>query len=268
MNLINDLFNWTGESFDINWRRFDGKALVHIAVLKNRIEILEYLVEEKNADVNVADNDENTALHYAVSIEGDEAYKYSKYLIMHSADINKENRNKVNALSLYQKIHYAPLPFTIIDQSDTNFLKYLFNEKKIAFDLNNERFVRTLVESCQEMCEFFIKQGTNINQKDNIGQTPLHYAVFLDKPEICKYLIKQGADINQRNDEGETTLHLATSGGQQEICKYLIEQGADINEKNDKGETALHLATSQGQQEICKYLIEKGADYESEEWRG
>ena len=47
------------------------------------------------------------------------------------------------------------------------------------------------------------------NCKGRFGSTVLHYAAQYGRIEMTKYLIAQGFDVNQRNDLTETPLHLA-----------------------------------------------------------
>lgn len=57
----------------------------------------------------------------------------------------------------------------------------------------------------------------------------LHKAVECGEIEKCKEMIKQGADVNFKNEYGYTPLYEAACRGHLEICKMLIEYGADVN---------------------------------------
>jgi len=70
--------------FDINHRNYLGETLVHIASTLNRANILEYLVEEKHADLNIPRKKDNmTSLHCAAVKNH---FEICKYLIEHGAD--------------------------------------------------------------------------------------------------------------------------------------------------------------------------------------
>jgi ankyrin repeat protein len=71
-------------------------------------------------------------------------------------------------------------------------------------------------------------------------------------PEIAAALIKQGADVNARNNEGETPLMTTYS---LDVMKLLVASGADVHAKDSGGKTALDHVTDReidGQGE--KYL--------------
>jgi hypothetical protein len=69
--------------------------------------------------------------------------------------------------------------------------------------------------------------------------------------------IKLGALINQRDEKGNTPLHWAAKDGHFEAVKYLVEHGAEINAKNKRGDTPLGLAFPL-HFKVVRYLIKKG----------
>ena len=79
--------------------------------------------------------------------------------------------------------------------------------------------------------------GTDVNAKDDIGRTPLHWSTVFGKNEIVELLIAEGADINAKNRGGVTPLYDAAFKGRKEIAELLIAEGADVNAKDVDGET-------------------------------
>lgn len=84
-----------------------------------------------------------------------------------------------------------------------------------------------------------INAGTNLNQKDQYGSTPLIIAATFGKTEVAKALIYGGADLNFKNNEGSTALHVAAFFCRTEIAKALIGKNADKSILNNYGSTAL-----------------------------
>ena len=106
-----------------------------------------------------------------------------------------------------------------------------------------------------------IEEVTNINIKDNKGETPLHIAVDKGHLEIVKLLVEKGADINARVSyppdgkwEGGTALHYAIESDL-EIAKFLIEKGADANIHDFEGQSPLDRALDLIGEEEAKSLF-------------
>jgi ankyrin repeat protein len=72
--------------------------------------------------------------------------------------------------------------------------------------------------------------------------------------------LEKGADINARDVLARTTLHYAASGGHADVANALLDQGADINARNIEGWTPLHEAARRGDLDVVKTLLKKGAD--------
>ncbi|CCG56377.1 ankyrin repeat-containing protein [Brachyspira pilosicoli WesB] len=77
------------------------------------------------------------------------------------------------------------------------------------------------------------------------GDTPLTYLVreVWFGTDVCYYLIKNGADVNKKNNNGDTPLIVFV---QNFILSYgmlgvLINMGADYNIKNKEGKTAMDI---------------------------
>ncbi len=74
--------------------------------------------------------------------------------------------------------------------------------------------------------------------------------------EELKKLIKDGADVNAKNNYGWTALIYAAGNGHKDCVAALIAAGADVNAKNDYGNTALMWASGYGHKE-CVELLEQ-----------
>ena len=84
-----------------------------------------------------------------------------------------------------------------------------------------------------------IKAGSNLNEKDEYGSSPLTIAATFDKTEVARTLIEAGADINITNNDGATVLHTAAFFCRAEIVEALLKKGANKGVKNNFGSTAL-----------------------------
>ncbi|MFB6317129.1 ankyrin repeat domain-containing protein [Saccharicrinis sp. FJH54] len=89
-----------------------------------------------------------------------------------------------------------------------------------------------------------IAAGSDLNEKDQYGSTPLTIAATFGKKEIAKLLIQGGADLNQKNNEGSTPLHVSAFFCRTEIVQLLLDHGADKTIKNNTGSTALEVVAA------------------------
>ncbi|UCG26757.1 MAG: ankyrin repeat domain-containing protein [Bacteroidales bacterium] len=88
-----------------------------------------------------------------------------------------------------------------------------------------------------------IKAGSDLNEKDEYGSTPLIVAATFGKTKVAKALIEAGADMNLTSNEGSTPLHTAAFFGRVEIVEMLLDNGADNNLRNNYGHTALETVS-------------------------
>ncbi|KTF72712.1 hypothetical protein cypCar_00042873 [Cyprinus carpio] len=82
----------------------------------------------------------------------------------------------------------------------------------------------------------------DLNQGDDHGFSPLHWACREGRSGVVDMLIMRGARINVMNRGDDTPLHLAASHGHRDILAKLIQCKADTNAANEHGNTPLHYA--------------------------
>ena len=137
-------------------------------------------------------------------------------------------------------------------------------------------------EGNEEMIEFLIQRGANVNAADHNGNTPLILALKKGSSTgVLQLLLEAGANVNASNREGETPLLTAMRrpGGIEsstailEIMKMLLEKDADPNVANKKGQTPLLTALRRGfgkeaALRFSELLLEKGADVNAAQSNG
>ncbi len=119
-----------------------------------------------------------------------------------------------------------------------------------------------------DMVEYLIRKGADVNLKDKEGKTALLWASS-NSLENAKILIANSAKVNEAANDGMTPFLQATLGVSSgkvpiEMCDLLRKNGANINaslqRKSALGWTALHYAVVNGDIELVKYLIKYGAN--------
>ena len=100
-----------------------------------------------------------------------------------------------------------------------------------------------------------INMGAKVDDQDEYGSTPLHYACFKKNIDVIKALLDAGADINKKamkpfvrlagistnkyTGTHEIPLHNACAKGNLEVVKYLVSLGATLDAVDKSGKTPI-----------------------------
>ena len=115
-----------------------------------------------------------------------------------------------------------------------------------------------------KVIKFLLKNGIDVNAKDDFGWSALHLAVYFKNLNIVKLLVTNKADVNSKittkSGLNNTPLHIAAKKGCCEILEYLIEMGADFNQFNKFFYAPIHTACVMGNVKMVDFLLKKGCD--------
>ena len=167
-------------------------------------------------------------------------------LLVHGVNVNHRKDDGTSA------IHYAKGEIATI----------LINHKA---DLNIKSYGgNTVLHGCFDKitADIFFSHGLDPNIQNNIGETPLHEAVYFG-PDIVKCLIQHGADTNIQNNDGNTPLmKLAMSYGFDdedvnemiEVCDLLKFHGSSAIHKNKENQNAYDLCIKEKNFKFADYI--------------
>jgi hypothetical protein len=99
---------------------------------------------------------------------------------------------------------------------------------------------------------------TEVNARDDAGQTPLHLAVVLDHKDAAEKLLTNGAEVNAKDNKGQTPLHLAAAFDRVEMAKLLLAEHADVNATDNQAWTPLHWSLATNHQQIAALFRRHG----------
>ncbi|XP_047430376.1 NF-kappa-B inhibitor epsilon [Mugil cephalus] len=121
----------------------------------------------------------------------------------------------------------------------------------------------------KELIQIFPKEVLDI--QNNLYQSPLHLATYLNLPDVMRSLLEKGASLDLQDQDGNTALHVACQHGQTECATEMTRDVSPsklapvLETQNWRGLTCLHLAALNRQHQILMLLIKKGADVNIQE---
>jgi ankyrin repeat protein len=225
---------------------------------------------QKGADVNAAEADGTTALHWA-SYRDDVAS--AGQLIRAGAKVNAANDLGVTPLWTASLNGSDSMVRTLLDAGANPNAALLAGETPVMVAARAGK---------PAVIEQLIAKGANVNAHGARRQTALMWAVSQKHPEVVKVLLAHGADIHARSETwsqvmavephgylpynrsipagGETALMFAARVGDLESARLLTAAGANVNDTDAWGVSATTLAAHSGYGELVELLLDKGAD--------
>ena len=103
-----------------------------------------------------------------------------------------------------------------------------------------------------------VAAGADVNEPDEQGYSPLHYAILNRSDSAAGSLLAAGANLNRETPAGDTPLHLAVAQGDIVLAEKLLAAGAHVNVLNKDGVSPLHLAV-ESNSPLVRPLLRAGA---------
>jgi ankyrin repeat protein len=230
--------------------------LADAAEKQNRTLIRSLL--QSHAEVNAAQVDGMTALHWAAYLDDLES---AKALIKAGANVKTENHYGVTALSMACVNGNGELVELLLNAGADPNTKLTGGETVLMTAARTGKVAPV---------KALLARGADVNAKERKGQTALMWAAAEGNTDVVNLLLKAGAEYRQPLDNGFTPFLFAVREGRLDVVRRLIKEGVDVNEpmhpkhpngKNARPNTsALILAVENGHFEVGEALLEAGAD--------
>ena len=205
-------------------------------------------------DVNVAELDGTTALHWAV--HGDDL-DIVDLVLNAGAEVTATNRYGVTALSIACENGNALLIERLLQAgADPN--------TTLA---DGETALMTAARTGRpDALTVLLRYGAEVNAKERQrGQTALIWAASENNAAAADVLIRAGARTDWQSTGEFTPLLFATRAGHIETTRVLLGAGADVNDTLPDGTSALALAIINAHYELAVVLLDAGADPHADE---
>ena len=225
---------------------------------------------QRGADVNTAEADGATALHWA-SYRDD--LGSAEALLRAGANVNAANDLGATPLWTASLNGSAAMVRRLLEAGANPNAKLLLGETPlmVAARSGHTEVVRLLVE-----------QRADVNVSAARKQTALMWAVAQKHPDVVALLLSHGADVHARSEVwtnveavpphgqleynraiphgSDTALMFAARVGDLASAKLLVAAGANVNDEDAWGISATTLAAHSGFGEVVDFLLEAGAD--------
>ena len=218
---------------------------------------------DAGAEVNAAQDDGTTALHWAVYNDDADT---ARLLMKSGANVNAANRYGVPPLSLACTNGNATLVKLLLDSgADPN-----------ASLPGGETVLMTAARAGNvEAVKALLAHGANPNARERRDQTALMWAAAEGHTVVVRALIEGGADVHAKLKSGFTSLFFAVREGHIDATRALLEAGVNVNETLQReeirrdlavvglvrnGTSPLMMAVENGHFELAVALVDAGAD--------
>ncbi|XP_016139601.1 ankyrin repeat domain-containing protein 16-like [Sinocyclocheilus grahami] len=271
-----------------------GDTLLHYAARHGHMEIVRYLVEELNMDVEVYNNDYKRALHEASSMS---QYECVRYLIARGAKIDSLKKadwtplmmacTRRNLEVVLELLNHGADPMLqnkdgwnsfhiACREGDLAITHHLLLAKPEVWKTKSKTGRTPLHTAAMHGCEDAVKillQSCSYEPdgKDSCGVTPFMDAIRNGHKATAKLLLENHqASPSAVDILGAQPLHQASVTAQEEALSFLVRNlGIDINSRATKLElTALHYAAKEGHTNAIKTLLALGADLHARDTKG
>jgi ankyrin repeat protein len=220
-----------------------------------------------HADVNVAQPDGTTALHWAARWDD---VAMATELIRAGANVRTANRFGATPLSLASTNGSAAMIEELLKAGE--------NPNAVVSDMSDTALMLAARTGKPDALRVLLDHGADPNKTNSEGQTALMWAVAEKNAAAAKTLIERGANVNAQTHKlpppsmfqtifsapfpagGMTALLYAARQNDLESARILIEAGADVKENAADGSSPLLVATINDHYALAKFLLEHGAD--------
>ncbi|KAL5265822.1 hypothetical protein ACHWQZ_G006498 [Mnemiopsis leidyi] len=228
-----------------------GETALHMASKADKTEVIQYL-SDIGANINAADREGSTPFITAAAWGHADAIRL---LLDLGADPTARDKRENSAI------------FAAIRENQPSVLKIILEavgERLIDSEL--DKFQNTPLHFAAELGHLgclreLLDFKFEINAQNEDDKCPLHLAAERGKLKCVQELVKADkATLEDKDDYGNQPLHYAALNGHVDTTIYLCDMGAEVGARNQLGWTPLDCAASRGNYKVMAALIDADAE--------
>ncbi|KAL9014774.1 MAG: hypothetical protein Q9180_008921, partial [Flavoplaca navasiana] len=127
-------------------------------------------------------------------------------------------------------------------------------------DISAAALVLAVEKGLIQMVETLLRRGTDVDSKDNLGQSSLHRATRREDEKMVRLLLENGADVDCKDDDHRTPWSANLRCKNLEILQILLDAGADPSTCGQQGVSELYTAAKDGNNELVNYMLKSGTN--------
>jgi ankyrin repeat protein len=226
------------------------------AVKKTDVKAVRALIAQR-VDVNAAEVDGSTALHWAARLGQPEIVDI---LAAAGANARAATRYKVTPLSLACMRGNA----AIIER----LLKAGADPNGTSEEGQTALMTASLTGDVAAM-QVLLAHGANVNTREPYkGQTALMWAASAGNAAASGLLINAGAEVTAKSKAGWSSLLFAVRNDRLDAVNVLLNHGANVDDVAPDGTSALNMAVVNAYFGLASALLDHGADPNMKDERG
>lgn len=202
---------------DIDVKGQKGFRPLHLAVIRGHKETVKLLIN-KGAQINERNDDGWTPLH-VTTVEG--KTEIAELLIQHGAFVNAKGNIEETPYELALHFKNEKIAKLLLGASKIPADRALFFAL-IGGDLNPDNSIKTI----KERLEAGVDLTAKYDHPSFNGGTPLHVAASMDNSKIAEIIIQAGSNLNDLDNDGNTPLNIARNSKYNQAAALLKSVGA------------------------------------------
>ncbi|KAG0277003.1 hypothetical protein BGZ95_006686 [Linnemannia exigua] len=224
----------------------EHKTMLMVAATENKHRVLRYLLALPSIDVDLQDDEGETALYQAAAAGSTECVQL---LLLAGASARLGNEEAITPLIIASYNGFLTICRLLISIGHAN-VNQQDNTQKSALLLAS-------YAGHVDVMALLIEQGASLNILDQYGWSSLMLAAYAGKLDACKLLLAQGADPHIKTANGKNARSLSWDAGHKSIAVYITRYLSRDGSSGGGTSSVITTTTGPGSSMSTRTLIQQ-----------